>query len=163
MTVSSYQDRRCHITRTASKLIFWTSVIVIVGVWPLDNFVGHTHWQYIKWVPTAEDLRSPKYLLDIFTDIIGNTLLFLPFGYGVSRLLNNRTLGCQLIVAAALGGALSLGIEYYQVYCHNRFPSILDVVTNVSGSLIGARFARARNTRLTLTGLTRPKPSTSSL
>ena len=138
-------------------------MIVITGVWPLENYVGHTHWQYIKWVPTAEDLRSSKYLLDIFTDIIGNTLLFFPFGYSVGRLLNHRTPGRQLIVAAALGGALSLGIEYYQVYCHNRFPSVLDVVTNVSGSWIGARFAHARNTRLTLSGLIRPKPSTGSL
>lgn len=77
-------------------------MIVITGVRPLEYYVGHTHWQYIKWVATAEDLGSSKYLLDIFTDIIANTLLFLPFGYSVSRLLNHRTPGRQLIVAAVL-------------------------------------------------------------
>lgn len=126
-------------------LLIWTTVIVMVGIWPLDNFVGHSHWQYIKWIPTAEDLKSPKYLLDIFGDIIGNTVLFSPLGYFLSRLLYNRSTSVQLIFAAALGGALSVSIEYYQIYCHNRFPSIFDVITDVSGSLIGARLALYRN------------------
>jgi NADH:ubiquinone oxidoreductase subunit 5 (subunit L)/multisubunit Na+/H+ antiporter MnhA subunit len=49
-------------TRTLdlSYLILWIVLILMVGVLPLSNFVGHSHWEYIKWVPTAEDLRSPK-------------------------------------------------------------------------------------------------------
>jgi glycopeptide antibiotics resistance protein len=115
-------------------------VIVVVGIWPLDNFVGHSHWQYIKWIPTVEDITSPKYLFDIFTDIIGNTVLFFPLGYLLSRQVENHTPLRKLILAAALGGTLSLGIEYYQVYCHNRFPSILDVITNVTGASMGVRY-----------------------
>ncbi len=136
---------RCQIKQTPTVLLIWTTVIIMVGILPLDNFVGHSHWQYIKWIPNAEDLKSPTYLLDIFTDIVGNTVLFFPFGYSLSRLLYNRTPSVQLVFAAALGGALSVSIEYYQVYCHNRFVSIIDVISNVSGSLIGARFARLRN------------------
>lgn len=136
---------RCQIKQTPTVLLIWTTVIIMVGILPLDNFVGHSHWQYIKWIPNAEDLKSPTYLLDIFTDIVGNTVLFFPFGYSLSRLLYNRTPSVQLVFAAALGGALSVSIEYYQVYCHNRFVSIIDVISNVSGSLIGARFARSRN------------------
>ena len=122
-------------------LLIWATVIVMAGVWPFDNFVGHAHWQYIKWFPTVEDLASWKYLLDIGTDIVANTALYFPLGYLLTRLQNNRTLPYQLLCAAALGGALSVSIEYYQVYCHNRFPSIFDVITNVAGSLFGARFA----------------------
>jgi len=136
---------RCQIRQTRILLLIWTTVIVMVGIWPLDNFVGHSHWQYIKWIPNAEDLKSPKYLLDIFSDIIGNTVLFFPFGYLLGHLLHHRTPSVQLIFAAALGSALSVSIEYYQIYCHYRFPSIIDVICNVSGSLIGARFARFRN------------------
>jgi glycopeptide antibiotics resistance protein len=136
---------RCQIKQTRILLLIWTTVIVMVGIWPLDNFVGHSHWQYIKWIPNAEDLKSPKYLLDIFSDIIGNTVLFFPFGYLLGHLLRNRTPSVQLIFAAALGSALSVSIEYYQIYCHNRFPGIIDVICNVSGSLIGVRFARFRN------------------
>ncbi len=76
-------------TRTLdlSCLILWIVLILMVGVLPLSNFVGHTHWEYIKWIPTVEDLRSPKYLIDIFSDIVGNTALFFPLGYFLRRLL----------------------------------------------------------------------------
>ena len=133
---------RCQIKQARSVLLIWTTMIVMIGILPLDNFVGHSHWEYIKWTPNAEDLKSPKYLLDIFTDIIGNTALFFPFGYLLGHLQHNRTPSVQLIFAATLAGALSVSIEYYQIYCHNRFPSIIDVICNVFGSLIGARYAR---------------------
>ena len=53
--------------RDVSFLILWVVFTLMVGILPLSNFVGHSHWEYIKWVPipTVEDLRSPQYLLDI--------------------------------------------------------------------------------------------------
>lgn len=133
-------------TRTLdlSCLILWMVFILLVGILPLINFVGHSHWQYIKWLPTAEDLLSPKYLIDIFSDLVGNTLLFFPLGYFLSRLLTSTSFSRQLLLAAGIGATLSLGIEFYQVYCHNRFPSFFDVITNVTGALIGVRFSLFR-------------------
>jgi glycopeptide antibiotics resistance protein len=137
-------------TRTLdlSCLILWIVFILMVGVLPLSNFVGHSHWEYIKWVPTAEDLRSPKYLIDIFTDIVGNTALFFPLGYFLSRLLTSSNPSRQWLLAAGIGGTLSLGIEFYQVYCHSRFPSIFDVITNVTGTLTGVHFSLSRKSAL---------------
>jgi glycopeptide antibiotics resistance protein len=127
-------------TRDVSFLILWVLFTLMVGILPLKNFVGHAHWEYIKWVPTVADLRSPKYLLDIFSDLVGNTLLFVPLGYFLRRVLTSSSpLRCVLI-AAGIGIALSLSIELYQVYCHNRFPSIFDVITNVAGAVLGVHF-----------------------
>jgi len=130
-------------TRDVSALILWIVFTLMVGILPLSNFVGHSHWEYIKWVPipTVEDLRSPKYLLDISSDIVGNTLLFFPLGYFLRRLLTFSSPIRLLLIAAGVGGTLSLSIELYQVYCHNRFPSIFDVITNVAGTLIGVHFS----------------------
>jgi len=124
--------------------IAWTVVILMVGILPLKNFVGHSHWEYIKWLPTVEDLRSPAYLLDIASDLVGNTLLFFPLGYFLSRLLNSSHPARQLLLAGAIGGILSLSIEFYQVYCHSRFPSVFDVITNVTGVLLGVLAGRSR-------------------
>jgi glycopeptide antibiotics resistance protein len=132
--------------RTRIDLVYtmaWILVILMVGILPLKNFVGHSHWEYIKWLPTAEDLRSPAYLLDIAFDLVANTLLFFPLGYLLSRLLNPVVSVRQMLLAAAIGGALSLGIEFYQVYCHSRFPSLFDVITNVTGVLLGVRIGRS--------------------
>ena len=131
-----------------SYLLLWIVLILMVGVLPLSNFVGHSHWEYIKWVPTAKDLHSPKYLIDIFFDILGNTALFFPLGYFLSRTLISSSPSRQLLLAAGIGGILSLGIEFYQVYCHNRFPSIIDVITNVCGTLIGVHFFLSRKNSL---------------
>jgi glycopeptide antibiotics resistance protein len=133
-------------TRTLdlSYLILWILLILLVGILPLKNFVGHSHWEYIKWVPTAEDLHSPTYLLDIFSDIVGNTVLFFPLGYFLSRLLTSSSPSRQWLLAAGIAGPLSLGIEFYQVYCHSRFPSIFDVITNVTGALIGVHVPFSR-------------------
>lgn len=132
--------------RTRLDLVYtmaWVLVILMVGILPLKNFVGHSHWEYIKWLPTAEDLRSPAYLLDIASDLVGNTLLFFPLGYLLSRLMNPVVPVRQMLLAAAIGGTLSLGIEFYQVYCHSRFPSLFDVITNVTGVLMGVRIGRS--------------------
>ncbi|HJT21128.1 MAG TPA: VanZ family protein [Nitrospira sp.] len=118
-------------------LVVWTAGILMVGILPLSNFVGHSHWEYIKWLPTGDDLRSPKYLLDIGTDLIGNAILFLPLGFLLSRLLMPSSWSTQLMAVAGIAGVLSLSIEWYQVYCHFRFPSIFDIITNVAGAVAG--------------------------
>jgi glycopeptide antibiotics resistance protein len=126
-------------TTDLGYLLLWVAVIVMVGMLPLSNFVGHSHWEYIKWVPTIDNLRSPKYLVGIFTDLVENTLLFLPFGYFLSRLLTSSGTSRHLLLAGGIGGMLSTGIEFYQVYCHSRFPSILDIIANITGALLGVR------------------------
>jgi glycopeptide antibiotics resistance protein len=128
-------------TRDFSYLILWIVFTLMVGVLPLSNFVGHSHWEYIQWVPipTVDDLHSPKYLLDISSDIVGNALLFVPLGYFLRRLFISSSTSRQLLIAAGIGITLSFSIELYQVYCHNRFPSIFDVITNVTGTVIGVR------------------------
>ncbi len=135
-------------TRDLSCLILWIMLILMAGVLPLRNFVGHAHWEYIKWVPTAEDIRSPKYIFDIFIDVVGNTALFFPLGYFLSRLLTSSSTSRQWLLAAGIGGTLSLSIEIYQVYCHSRFPSIFDIITNVTGTLMGVHFSLFRKTAL---------------
>jgi glycopeptide antibiotics resistance protein len=131
-----------------SCLALWITFILLVGVLPLRNFVGHSHWEYIKWFPSAEDLRSSKYLLDIISDIVGNSALFFPLGYFLRRLLTPFTLSRQLLIVTGIGGTLSLGIEFYQVYCHNRFPSIIDAISNLTGLFIGVRFSLNRRSAL---------------
>jgi glycopeptide antibiotics resistance protein len=125
-------------------LVVWIVLILMIGILPLSDFVGHSHWEYIKWVPTADDLRSPAYLFDIFTDIVGNTALFVPIGFFLSRLLFSVPRSRQLLFAAGLSAVLSLSIEFYQVYCHSRFPSLFDVATNVLGALLGVHFVHSR-------------------
>ncbi len=127
--------------------VAWTVGIVMAGILPLSNFVGHSHWEYVKWVPTFEDLRSPGYALDLVIDVIVNTLLFVPFGYLFNRSIAHDYPHQRLMIIAA-AAVLSCSIELFQVYCHNRFPSPYDIATNVTGSLLGLHLAPLPSRRM---------------
>jgi len=132
----------------------WGLVILLVGILPLHNFVGHAHWQYIRWVPTPDQVSSPAILLDLAVDAVANILLFLPFGllYALRALEGKPFSPSRLLLMAF---ALSFGIEYYQVYCHNRSTSLLDLLDNVLGAYIGMR-AGAAYVRRSLAGVAEP-------
>lgn len=116
----------------------WSGVILLVGILPLHNFVGHAHWQYIRWVPTPDQLSSPAILLDLGIDAVANILLFVPFGFLYTlRGSADKPYSPRLIMLLAF--TLSFGIEYYQVYCHNRSTSLLDLLDNVLGAYIGMK------------------------
>lgn len=125
-----------NLTRKIERALLplWVLFIALVGTVPFANFVGHSHWEYIQWLPTAHDFRSPHFLFDI----VANMAIFLPLGYLLDGSRSTTTARRSLFLAAGAAGLLSLSIEWFQVYCHNRNPSPTDVVSNVTGSLIGA-------------------------
>lgn len=96
---------------------------------PWSGFVGHSHWPLVEWVPFTI-IVSPR-------DIIANIALFVPFGLAFGWTRRRRPI--RRAVAAAM--LLSLGIELYQVYCHNHFPTTADVLANGLGAWLGARVA----------------------
>ena len=115
----------------------WTIFILMVGILPLSNFVGHSHWEYIHWVPSIEQLQSPLIVLDLSLDMLANILLFVPFGFFYAgRLQQNET---SLAAPIGLAFLLSFSIGLYQVYCHNRSTSLLDLIDNVAGAYVGLR------------------------
>ncbi len=112
----------------------WLVIILMVTTFPWSDFTGHAHWGTVRWIPFSElSQPSPSALFDIGANI----LLFIPFGYLASEVMNSTTRSrFTATVLVALG--LSLGIECYQVYSHNHFSSVTDICSNTLGSAIGA-------------------------
>jgi glycopeptide antibiotics resistance protein len=101
--------------------------------WRLED---HAHWGNIRWWPFGDAIVRPH-------DVLGNLLLYVPLGLtvpGASR-------RARLVTAFAVGTALSLGIELAQVWSHHRIPTLLDVLLNVTGSLMGACLSGRRASR----------------
>ncbi|MFA6969996.1 MAG: VanZ family protein [Gallionella sp.] len=83
-------------------------------------------------------------LLATFTpfDAVVNVLAYIPFGFLVGLALRARFgVVVSVILAASCGMALSAGMEYLQMYLPTRASSNLDVLTNSTGTLIGALLA----------------------
>ena len=125
-------------SRNKSRRIFharigfgvWAAAIVAATV-PWHDFVGHTHWQKVQWIPFV----SPPVRL---VDIVVNLLLYAPLGYEFIRASASRSRRWHALTLAA---SLSLAIETSQLYSHSRFPSLQDVVCNVAGAWLGAIWA----------------------
>ena len=70
---------------------------------------------------------------------LGNMLLFLPLGFGltglISRKTSTRTIACVIILLLCLG--FSFMIETLQVFQPRRTPSLTDVLMNTIGGGLG--------------------------
>lgn len=124
-----------HLTTVALSL--WSGVIAMAGMLPLENFVGHPHWEYIQWTVTPRHWRSPTF----YFDVVANIALFYPFGLLLAmRIPLDRWSGAFALIGA--GFVFSLGIEFFQVYCHNRHPSPVDLLSNTLGTALGVGSSR---------------------
>jgi glycopeptide antibiotics resistance protein len=132
----------------SGMLWFLLAVLYIAPLLPLSNFVGHPHWDHIRWIPFQNFALS----WNMLKDIVGNTLWFMMFGYLLHYQLNedSRTLWTIATITAIAGG-ISLSIEFFQVFCHNRIASITDVICNVLGASLGGYVAEKQRANINRT------------
>jgi hypothetical protein len=76
---------------------------------------------------------------DVNTNIAG----YAPLGFllALGMLRDGRRARWAVPLAALLGAALSLGMEFLQIYLPRRVPSNLDLSLNAAGALLGALLA----------------------
>ena len=93
-----------------------------------------------NFIPFKEIMR---YSIDsslFYKNVIGNVLLFVPFGYFVSSILQNKKLYINLIVTFIT----SLSIEIIQMNIERSFD-IDDILLNMIGGIVGYLFYRFIN------------------
>ncbi len=101
------------------------------------HFVAHGHWEFLKWIPPAEEIWTAGFWLDIAVNI----LLYVPFA--LLYLQRSPTVTRSLAVKVMLYGlCLSCAVELYQLYSHNRRAALSDIICNVSGTWIGVMLRR---------------------
>jgi VanZ family protein len=87
--------------------------------------------------PDPKELFTRSNIIDIFVNVFG----FLPFGILVAELLKTKPGGRStfrmIFLLILAGGVFSLCIEIVQGFLPNRSSSLLDVIANVLGTLIG--------------------------
>jgi|GEM_PF-1215363 glycopeptide antibiotics resistance protein len=120
------------------SLWFLLAILSIAPLLPLSNFVGHPHWDHVRWIP-FQDFSLSRNMLK---DIVGNTLWFMMFGYLLHCQLNEDSRALWTITTiTAVAGIISLSTELFQVFCHNRIASTTDVICNVLGAALGGYLA----------------------
>lgn len=129
----------------ATLLTLWGLAWAAFGI-PWSGMTNHAHWSVIRW-SLIPGLRS-------IDDVVLNFLFYIPLG-----ILGRRSHRAGVVIA--IGFALSLTTELIQVFSHTRTPSLLDVVANTAGTIVGVvqqsrNQARARS-REDVASLAQPK------
>lgn len=104
----------------------------VITTWPVHPFVGHSHWPGVEWVPFSRRIAP--------LDVVANIVVFIPLGAAIAWPGDRRRV--RLAIAAA--ALVSLLAETYQVYCHDAFPTMTDVLANTGGAALGAMAVRLR-------------------
>ena len=83
---------------------------------------------------------SPRRVRSTLIDVLGNIILFLPFGVAACWVLKQRNWPNQshILTAFAAGLLFSFGIETAQYWMPTRVTSLHDIILNSSGALVGA-------------------------
>jgi len=94
----------------------------------LKTLFQATEWRFFiyPWRPSS------------ITDIAGNILLFIPFGFLLYLWRYQRRLGLSVLCTAIVGLCFSAGIEFLQLFFRGRVSSLTDIFNNTFGTFLGA-------------------------
>jgi VanZ family protein len=71
-------------------------------------------------------------------DLLANVVLYLPFGLFAAKALRGLKAPLRLVVSVLAGVALSVSMEFVQIYDVGRVSAMSDVYTNTLGTFLGA-------------------------
>lgn len=109
-------------------------LIFILYMFLLFELVTSTDFESFSnnFIPFKEIMRY-KYTSNLFyKNVLGNVLLFIPFGYFVNNMLKNK----KVVVSIIITLITSLSIEIIQMNIGRSFD-IDDIILNVCGGIIG--------------------------
>ena len=108
--------------------------VLQTGLVPFDYFPGK------ESVEGSGDFFGARKSSFTFPDVIANTFLYMPIGilFHWSMYRRVRNSFAALLLAIGLGTALSGGIEWMQFHSTARISSVIDLLSNMAGTAMGA-------------------------
>jgi len=118
-------------------LLLGYGLLLVYGtLFPLDPVDGSAS---VDW-RRLFDWRGAWARLSL-SDVLVNLLVYLPWGYLLSRRLERLPGSAAFWLTVAAGGLLSITLEYIQLYLPARVSSFSDIVLNTVGTAAGALIA----------------------
>jgi VanZ family protein len=117
----------------ASRLIWLSAGVILAATLTPFDFSPAT------W-PARGMLRQFFIYPSDFFDIVGNVILFMPYGLGIAAWLRKQHQGFLLVVLVVLAASttLSLTVETLQLILPSRTSSAIDIFTNSIGGVLGS-------------------------
>lgn len=114
------------------------NLIYIVYTFILFVLVTSTDFESIgnNFIPFKEILRYKSTSGLFFRNVIGNILLFLPFGYLITDMVQSKANKCNPLITLLLTSITSISTELIQLFIGRSFD-IDDIILNILGGLLG--------------------------
>ena len=148
----SILERSSHPKQKSVLLFLWIvfSLFVVYGTlipfnWGSTGESISTNISRIVWTPFIDSDGSRTSI----PDVVQNILLFIPFGFLGFFAFRKKNGGLltlvipRILVITILGLVLSTIVEILQLFVIDRITSVTDLVTNCTGTVIGAVSANA--------------------
>ena len=114
------------------EIFMLTFVVYILCLFQIVTIQDTVSWSTNNFVPFKEIMRYDFGTTLFFKNIIGNILLFLPFGFFVSYILKSKDVILPLIISIIC----SISVETVQLYIGRVFD-VDDIILNVLGGIAG--------------------------
>lgn len=130
--------RICYLLKNKEKLVLYKEllmlsfIIYILCLFQVVTFQDDVAWASNNFVPFKEIMRYNITSRLFIKNVIGNMLMFLPFGFFVSYYLKNIKPHLTILLTLIA----SLSIEVVQM-CIGRVFDIDDIILNLCGGVIG--------------------------
>lgn len=125
-----------HKTSAWPLALIYAALIVFASLFPFD---GWREQGISPWVFFSARIPPPYWT---WFDVNMNLAGYAPLGFLLALALLRtgwpRSAALVTVLAALAGAALSLGMEYLQIFLPRRVPSNMDLALNAAGTLLGA-------------------------
>lgn len=118
--------------KEAASLLFMIYILLLFYVVTYQDPIS-TNISSYNLVPFKEILRYEIGSIKFYKNIVGNLLIFVPFGFFVSCYLKKKRFGVIFLLSLTS----SVTIEFTQRLIAGRVFDIDDIILNVTGGMIG--------------------------
>ncbi len=121
-------NKKFHLQNEIMLILFGAYILILFQLvtYGQNEYVG------MNLVPFNEILRYDFGTHEFFRQVIGNIILFIPFGYFVTYYVNIKKIGTMFLMSVGV----SLIIETVQYFIGRSFD-IDDIILNVTGGILG--------------------------
>lgn len=132
LVTSIYAKEKIIFYREIKTLIYIIYTFALFKLITTSDFSSYSN----NFILFKEIMRYEVTSSLFYRNVIGNILLFIPFGYMITDMIRNKVGKCNIFIAAIITIITSLCTEVIQMFIGRSFD-IDDIVLNLIGGILG--------------------------
>lgn len=131
-TIAIYTKEEIKIFKEGKKILYLVYVFILFSLVTTSDFASVSN----NFIPLKEIMRYEMTSPLFYRNVIGNILLFVPFGYLITDMIKDKTNKINLLVSWIVIISTSTMIEIIQMFIGRSFD-VDDIILNFIGGTLG--------------------------